>query len=193
MASESFTDSDEYQIIGQYMSPVGDAYNKNGLVEGLHRVEMCRLATEDSEIMIDDWEVQHSFHTPTRVVLDHFKTELYMTLKTDVKIFFICGSDLIKNFTNDNWSQADMFAIARYYGLVVIPRTSDNLESIIRSNFYLSTFAYNTIRIVNKIIDDGVSSTALRKAIGQKKSIRYFTPDSVISYINFYKLWHPKN
>lgn len=39
------------------LSPVGDAYKKRGLIEASHRVEMARLATEDSDwITVDPWE-----------------------------------------------------------------------------------------------------------------------------------------
>lgn len=39
------------------ISPVGDSYQKKGLIEGCHRVEMARLATETSDwITVDSWE-----------------------------------------------------------------------------------------------------------------------------------------
>lgn len=39
------------------ISPVGDGYKKKGLIEACHRVEMARLATENSDwIKVDSWE-----------------------------------------------------------------------------------------------------------------------------------------
>lgn len=35
-------------VLGAYMSPVNDKYYKPNLIEGEHRLEMCRLATKQS-------------------------------------------------------------------------------------------------------------------------------------------------
>lgn len=36
---------------------MGDGYKKKGLIEARHRLEMARLATEDSDwITVDSWE-----------------------------------------------------------------------------------------------------------------------------------------
>jgi nicotinic acid mononucleotide adenylyltransferase len=47
-----------YYLLGGYMSPVGDAYDKKGLAPAEHRIKMCQLATQDSPfVMVDPWEV----------------------------------------------------------------------------------------------------------------------------------------
>lgn len=39
------------------ISPVGDGYKKKGLIEAKHRLEMARLASENSDwISVDSWE-----------------------------------------------------------------------------------------------------------------------------------------
>ena len=39
------------------ISAVGDGYKKKGLIEARHRLEMARLATENSDwITVDSWE-----------------------------------------------------------------------------------------------------------------------------------------
>lgn len=44
-------------MIKGIISPVGDAYRKKGLIEARHRVEMARLASENSGwITVDSWE-----------------------------------------------------------------------------------------------------------------------------------------
>lgn len=37
-----------FDVLGGYLSPVNDAYWKQGLARGVHRVRMCQLATADS-------------------------------------------------------------------------------------------------------------------------------------------------
>lgn len=46
-----------YRVIKGIISPVSDCYKKKGLIEACHRVEMARLATENSQwITVDSWE-----------------------------------------------------------------------------------------------------------------------------------------
>jgi nicotinic acid mononucleotide adenylyltransferase len=53
--------SEGYDVLGCYMSPVGDAYNKKGLAPAEHRIRLCQLATQDSPfVMVDPWEVSLS-------------------------------------------------------------------------------------------------------------------------------------
>uniref|UniRef100_A0A8C1CRG2 Nicotinamide nucleotide adenylyltransferase 1 n=1 Tax=Cyprinus carpio carpio TaxID=630221 RepID=A0A8C1CRG2_CYPCA len=49
-----------YYLVKGIISPAGDNYKKKGLIEACHRLEMARLATENSDwISVDDWESQH--------------------------------------------------------------------------------------------------------------------------------------
>lgn len=38
-----------YCVIGGYMSPVNDAYNKKGLISAEHRLRLCHLACKSSD------------------------------------------------------------------------------------------------------------------------------------------------
>ena len=47
----------QYRVVKGIISAVGDAYKKKGLIEACHRLEMARLATENSDwITVDSWE-----------------------------------------------------------------------------------------------------------------------------------------
>ena len=77
MAFDHFKESNEYQVIGAYFSPVSDAYAKPGLASWNHRVAMCELATQHSLwIMVDAWESMQPKYIRTALVLDHFDQEL---------------------------------------------------------------------------------------------------------------------
>jgi nicotinamide mononucleotide adenylyltransferase len=57
MGYDFIADSDQFEIIGGYLSPVSDGYAKPGLAPWYHRVDMCALACADSSwIMVDSWE-----------------------------------------------------------------------------------------------------------------------------------------
>ena len=42
----------QYEVIGGYLSPVGDAYKKAGLASAHHRINMCQLAVQDASTWI---------------------------------------------------------------------------------------------------------------------------------------------
>ncbi|OMH83657.1 Nicotinamide/nicotinic acid mononucleotide adenylyltransferase 1 [Zancudomyces culisetae] len=78
MANDYFDDMEEYEVIGGYFSPVSNFYQKEGLAQGIHRVKMCELATQESSdwLMVDSWESVQPEYQRTAVVLDHFDEEL---------------------------------------------------------------------------------------------------------------------
>jgi nicotinamide mononucleotide adenylyltransferase len=183
LALDSLHDS-EYEVIGQYMSPVTDAYGKKGLVSAKDRLEMCKLAAEKTGIMVDDWESRHSAWVPTRQVLDHFEEALKKALNgVRPEIWMICGTDLLDSFNTPGlWAEEDMEVILGYYGLVCVQRNQTNSSELISNNPLMSKHS-KTIRIVNQWMNDITSSTALRYALTNGFSIRYLTPDPVIDYI----------
>lgn len=102
----------EMKVIGGYLSPVHDGYNKNGLINSKHRLEMCRLAVDTSDwIMVDDWECQQLEYSTTRKVLDHF-WELLNSGKISnrrIRPIMLCGNDLLDSFKVPNlWADEDV-------------------------------------------------------------------------------------
>lgn len=66
-----------YDVLGGYMSPVNDAYHKKGLAPAQHRVEMCRLAAETSDIvMVDSWEAEQPAYQRSLMVLQRLEAAL---------------------------------------------------------------------------------------------------------------------
>ncbi|OMP04228.1 hypothetical protein COLO4_09836 [Corchorus olitorius] len=69
--------SDGFNVIGGYMSPVNDAYKKKGLIAAEHRIELCNLACKSSEfVMVDPWEANQSSYQRTLTVLSRVKSFL---------------------------------------------------------------------------------------------------------------------
>ena len=71
-----------HQVLGGYLSPVGNRYNKPGLAEARHRVEMTRLAAESSEfLMVDAWEAMQPDYVRTLHVLRSVREEINHSMK----------------------------------------------------------------------------------------------------------------
>jgi nicotinamide mononucleotide adenylyltransferase len=111
MAKDHFDLSEQYELLGGYLSPVNDQYSKAELIQAYHRVNMCLLASESSSwIMVDAWESRQSCWQRTLSVLQHFRKELDVLFpgKT-IRIMLLTGSDLIETFSVPGvWSEEDV-------------------------------------------------------------------------------------
>jgi len=189
--------SNNMNVIGGYISPVGDVYKKKGLVEASHRVNMCELAVESSDwIMVDNWESLQTEYQTTLVVLDH----IYYSLNKDIKeneepiqVKLICGSDLLDSFNTPNvWDPEDISDILAKYGIFVLERLGSDPSSIIYNNDLLFKYT-NRIQILKQWINNDISSTKLRQNLYRNLSIKYLTADSVINYIKQNQLFNTSN
>jgi nicotinamide mononucleotide adenylyltransferase len=145
MGYDYIQDSDTFEIIGGYFSPVSDAYAKPGLAPWFHRVAMCSLACRDSTwIMVDSWEPSQPNYIRTARVLDHFNEQLNnvyggFTLedgtKKPIRIMLLAGGDLIQSFAVPNlWNEKDLFYILGGFGCLIIERTGANVHDFLLTN-----------------------------------------------------------
>lgn len=131
-----------YEIIGGYFSPVGDAYKKAGLVSAHHRINMTRIAVKDSSkwIDVDPWEPLHKEYLPTVKVLDHFEHELNDVMggietatgeKRRVHVALLAGADLIQTMSTPGlWAQEDLKRILGYYGAFILERSGTDIGKL---------------------------------------------------------------
>ncbi|XP_023660643.2 nicotinamide/nicotinic acid mononucleotide adenylyltransferase 1-like [Paramormyrops kingsleyae] len=76
-AREHLQTKGQYEVVKGIISPVADGYNKKGLIEASHRVEMAKLAVENhSWIEVDSWESRQAEWLETVKVLRHHRQEL---------------------------------------------------------------------------------------------------------------------
>uniref|UniRef100_A0A3Q3KAI0 Nicotinamide-nucleotide adenylyltransferase n=1 Tax=Monopterus albus TaxID=43700 RepID=A0A3Q3KAI0_MONAL len=77
LARDHLEDTGQYRVVKGIISPVGDGYKKKGLIEACHRLEMARLATENSDwIIVDSWESLQPEWVETNKVVRHHYDEL---------------------------------------------------------------------------------------------------------------------
>ncbi|RLV89914.1 hypothetical protein DV515_00014632 [Chloebia gouldiae] len=77
LAKDYFHETGKYKVIKGIISPVGDAYQKKGLISANHRVTMAKLATKNSDwVEVDDWESCQSEWLETLKVLRYHHQKL---------------------------------------------------------------------------------------------------------------------
>ncbi|KAF2074893.1 hypothetical protein CYY_003812 [Polysphondylium violaceum] len=197
IARDKMNQTGKYQVIGAYLSPVGDAYKKATLIPAKHRIEMLELGLQDSDwMMMDIWESNNPEFTPTRIVMDHIKDQvgkylLQNNIDRDVSYKFVCGADLLGSFNIPNlWAEKDMDLITsnEHYGVVCLEREGTDLEAIFSKNHIL-TKNKQDINIVPIEILNNISSTKIREKVKAKESVKYLIPDKTIDYIKEHKLY----
>ncbi|KAK4063421.1 uncharacterized protein Triagg1_9441 [Trichoderma aggressivum f. europaeum] len=192
-----------FEIVGNYMSPCSDAYQKSSLAPAHHRIQMCSLAVDTdtmATITIDPWEtvrVDESgkpLYSPTVDVLRHFDHEINNVLGgietldgtfTTARIMLLIGADLAATMADPKlWDPADNEVLLGYYGAFVVERpaqcrTQDAIEPLEKYNA--------KIWVVPTIINE-VSSTRVRAQIQNGERVEDI-PDSVYKYIRLHHLY----
>ncbi|CAI6331683.1 unnamed protein product [Periconia digitata] len=186
-----------YEVLGGFFSPVGDAYKKAGLAPAQHRINMTRIAVQDSSkwIGVDPWEPLHKEYLPTVKVLDHFDHELNNVLggaqtadgeKKRIHVALLAGADLIQTMSAPGlWAQEDLNRILGHYGAFILERSGTDIDDALLT---LQQFRDN-IRVIPQLIQNDVSSTKIRLFRKRGKSIRYYIPDKVVEYIYEHNLY----
>jgi len=139
MAADYARFNTQFDVVGAYLSCVGDAYKKTGLVKAEHRINMCSLAVAQSSwISVDPWEALHEKYLETAKVLDHFNYEINEVLggvetpvgRKKCHIALLAGADLIQTMSTPGvWAQQDIDYILRNFGAFIVEvRGSDPLS-----------------------------------------------------------------
>ncbi|OAA59921.1 nicotinamide-nucleotide adenylyltransferase 2 [Cordyceps fumosorosea ARSEF 2679] len=193
----------EFEIVGNYLSPCSDAYNKASLVPAHHRLQMCSLAVDGLPIHVDDWEATRvdaagrPLYSRTADVLRHFDSAINDDLggiqaATDgtasplrARIVLLIGADLALTMSNPRvWAPADIDVLLGYYGAFVVerPHQCDVRDAIAP----LRRYRHN-IWVVDAFEND-VSSTKVRAQI-QNREQSMDIPGAVFKYIKLHRLY----
>lgn len=131
--------------------PTGSKYPKKGLATGIERFEMIKLMIKDiANLEVSDYELKQDL-VYTYETLDHFK-KIYPT----DEIYFILGSDLIKEF--DTWTNYNY--ILDNFKVLVTLRDNDKKEELDKKELLnKNNIIYTNFKL------DNLSSTKIRDAI----------------------------
>lgn len=175
------------QIINEYDNiekvifvPVNSKYEKAGLISNEHRYKMLKLVCDKNEKLdVSKIEINNIRPLHTIETLREFQ-KIY----PEYEITFIIGSDNLKELST--WQKAE--ELVKDFKIYVLERDEDNVEEIIESDEFLKKNRQAFIKAKNNITSN-LSSTYVREKIKEGKSIRYLTPDEVVSYILENKLY----
>lgn len=219
LARDHLEDTGEYRVVKGIISPVGDGYKKKGLIEAFHRLEMARLATENSNwITVDSWEsLQPEWLETAKVVRHHYDELLAAEHNRDdvdtvnyakkrrmkensfegsshnrsggTQLMLLCGADVLESFEIPNLWKQE--DIAEIVGRY-------GLVCITRSGNDPHKFIHQSdmlwkyrknIHVVHEWVTNEISATHVRRALRRGRSVRYLLPDVVVNYIQEHDLY----
>ena len=173
---------DRFGLDKVLIMPAGDPYFKDlkKMAADSHRENMTKLAIAGNpHFEFCDIELKREGNTYTVDTL----TEL-TEANPDDEYFFIVGSDTL--FSIEKWYRPnDIFRMAK---LLTSCRNIENQELTKQIDYLKNKFCAKIYNLYMPNID--ISSTDIRDKVKHGMSIRYYTPDPVIEYIqenNLYK------
>ncbi|WVN88019.1 nicotinate (nicotinamide) nucleotide adenylyltransferase [Cryptococcus depauperatus CBS 7841] len=203
MAKDEILESQMYEIMAGYYSPVSSYYKKPGLAPAPHRVRMCELTVEHTStwLMVDPWEAGQDEYQRTAVVLDHFDqllnggqggqggVKMRNGKRRRYKVMLLAGGDLIESFGEPGvWSEPDLHIILGRFGCLIVERAGSDVWAFLLSHDILYHHRRNVI-VIKQLIYNDISSTKVRLFVRRGMSIKYLLPNSVIQYIHDQKLY----
>ncbi|PSC73874.1 nicotinamide mononucleotide adenylyltransferase [Micractinium conductrix] len=199
-----------FDVLGCYMSPVNDAYWKQALAPGRHRVRMCQLAAADSEsIMVDPWEVEQRQYTRTLHVLQHVQQGLGALFSAgqaptpaepgagascppvSPRVLLVCGADVLHSMADPTmWRQDLLEKLLAEHGVVCVSRTGADAARLLDAPGSLLQRYRQNVTVVEEPVPNEISSSRVRHELERGHSVRYLLPDSVASYIYAHRLYN---
>lgn len=195
MAADYARFNSNFEVVGAYVSCVGDAYKKTGLVKAEHRINMCSSAVSQSSwISVDPWEALHGEYLETAKVLDHFEHEINGVLdgvetpvgRKKCRIALLAGADLIQTMSTPGvWAPKDIDYILRNFGAFIVERMGTDIDEALST---LQPWKDN-IWVIQQLVQNDISSTKIRLFRRRDMSIRYLVPEPVVQYIEANNLY----
>lgn len=148
--------------------PTGDKYNKEHLVDDMHRLNMLKIMCgSNANLLVSDFELNGDLKY-TYQTLDHFQEEY-----VDCEIFFVLGFDNLEGFKS--WRRYEY--ILTNYKLLVISRDDIDVNHL-KNEFkkYLNNIIFTSVYPQN------ISSSSIRKELKRYKISESIEPE-VLEYI----------
>lgn len=153
------------------VSPHNPLKQKEELSNSYDRLEMVKLATEYTEnIRVSDVEFQLPQPSYTIDTLTHLRAKY-----PEHSFSLIMGSDNLASLSK--WKNYEI--LLRDYRILVYPRRGTELPELA---------SHPSVTMTETPIME-LSATFIRKAIQEKKNIRFFVPDSVLAFIDSKNLY----
>lgn len=164
----------EFELDKLFFVPVGNKYNKKGLIDEKHRYNMLKIACENKEKLdVSDIEMNSEKNFNASEVFKMIKNEY-----RDDDVYFVLGADNLEKMPLwDNMNEL------LKYNYIILERGDKKVDDIINSNEKLKENK-NKFKIIKNQEVVEVSSTQFRDAM-KEDNLEYakkITSENIIDY-----------
>ena len=154
--------------------------NREGRATNEQRTEMTRMAIDSNpHFELSLMEMNEAGYSYTYITLEKLKEQ-----NPDTDYYFIIGADSLYDFKG--WAMPERICAC---ATILVATRNHTDEKLLDYELQMNSSWFNG-RFEKLIIDNiDISSQQLRKWIREGKSVRYYTPDSVIAYINEHQIY----
>jgi len=178
--------SKQFNLAWLMFEPTNNFYNKNGLQDVEHRINMIQEVFDDSELFNGTtFSVGAVDALAAEKMYTYQLLQRYRNMFRTSKLFFILGSDNLKEF--HTWRQPEK--VFELSNLIVFGRGTDDIPEIINKNPILSKNVGKIHEL--KLKRNSLSASLIRNWLQNPKSnisSRYL-PRKVLNYIREHKLY----
>ncbi|WP_244833423.1 nicotinate-nucleotide adenylyltransferase [Clostridium sp. BJN0001] len=155
------------------------------VADAVDRLNMVSLAVFPyKEFEVSDYEIKNEGVSYTYKTLKHFKKKFLDENEDSIEIYFIIGADCIMEL--ETWTCIkEIFKSAKIIGF---SRQGYLEEEVSLKSKYLKDKYGADIKFIS-IKNLEISSTDIRKRIGEGIRVDFFLPDKVLEYINTKSLY----
>lgn len=163
----------KYKLDKVIFVPMGDKYNKKGLVNEEHRYNMLQIAIKEYEKLdVSRIELNQEKNLSTLEAFNEIEKEFKKVDK-----FYIIGADNLYKMIKSK----DFEELVKNYNYVIIERNGINIQELFKTNEILKNNK-NRFKIIENIIHSETSSSKVRKGL-EDNNIRDLLDSDVLKYI----------
>lgn len=160
--------------------PVGDKYNKIGLVSEKDRYNMLKIAIcKYDNLEVSDIELNQDKNLTTLEAFNMIEKNY-----PNIEKFYIMGADNVGKMLMSN----DLEVLARDYKYIIIERNMANCKELINSNIELTKNKQNFM-IIKNIKHTETSSTKAREKLQNNSEMSNIIDENVLDYIRINGLY----
>ncbi len=172
--------TNKYKLDKVIFVPVGDKYNKMGLVSEKHRYNMLKIAIcKYDNLEVSNIELNQEKNLTTLEAFNMIEQKY-----PNVQKFYIMGADNV----NKMILSSDFETLAKNYKYIIIERDTVNSKELIRSNNELRKNEQN-FTIMENIKHTETSATKAREELQKDNGVSDVIDENVLDYIRINKLY----
>lgn len=163
----------KYKLDKVVFVPMGDKYNKKGLVNEEHRYNMLQIATNRyKELEVSKIELKQEKSLSTLEAFKKIEEEF-----KEVDRFYIIGADNLYKMIESK----DFCELVKNYNYIIIERSGIDIEGLFNTNEILKSNK-NRFKIIENIIHIDTSSSKVRNGL-EYNDVRDLLDKDVLKYI----------